>query len=102
MDFKARIRSALPTVDDDILDELVEHAGAVYACALMEGRDAREAERRVDDQIAAWTANAGALRRRRKRAPAVPPPPLAASLAAALRQDVRYALRLMARQPGYA
>ena len=102
MDFKSRIRAALPIVDDDILDELAEHAGAVYTFALAEGCNASDAQQRVDDQIAAWTANASALRRRRKRAAAVPPPPIAASLAAALRQDVRYAWRLIARQPGYA
>src|SRR5690242_14803282 len=102
MDFTSRIRATLTTVDDDIIDELAEHAGAIYACALMEGCDANEAQKRVDDQIAAWAANAGALRRRRKRAAAVPPPPITASAAAALRQDLRYALRLIARQPGYA
>src|SRR5689334_8755834 len=102
MDFTSRIRAALTTVDDDIIDELAEHAGAIYGCALMEGCDAIEAQRRVDAQIAAWAANAGALRRRRTRAPAVRPAPIGASFAAALRQDVRYAWRLIARQPGYA
>jgi len=102
VEFKARIRAALPAVDEDILAELAEHASAIHGCAFAEGCDAIEAERRVDAQIDAWRASAGALRRRARRAAAVPPPPTSASLAVALRQDIRYACRVIARQPGYA
>ena len=66
-----------------------------YAAYTLDGRH-------VDGQIEAWKANAGRLRRRPRRASAIPPPPISATIGAALRQDVRYTFRVIARQPGYA
>jgi len=102
MDFKARIRAALTTIDDDVVEELAEHVEAVYALALAEGRDASEANRRVDDQIRAWASNPTALRRRPKRESAIAPPSNTGFSFGAVLQDARYAWRLLRRQPGYA
>ena len=103
MDWKAQIRTALePTPDDDVLEELAQHAAATYAAARAEGADAAEAEQRVAQQIAAWAANPALLRRRPKRDVAIEPPAGSASPLAAIGQDTRYAWRLLRRQPAYA
>jgi putative ABC transport system permease protein len=103
MNWKTRIKSALgPAIDDDILEELAQHAAATYAAARAEGGDAAEAERRVAQQIAAWAANPALLRRRPKSDVVVEPPVGSASPLAAIGQDTRYAWRLLRRQPAYA
>ena len=102
MEFKSRLRAALPDVDDDILAELTDHAKATYESARASGYDADEAERRVEIQIQAWVDNADSLRRRPKAVPAVTPPVPVTNHIAAMRQDIRYAWRLIKRQPGYA
>ncbi len=103
MDWKTRIRSALgSTLDDDVLEELAQHAAATYASARAEGCDAEEAERRVTRQIHAWATDPALLRRRPKREPAIEPPTGSASSLGAAAQDARYAWRLLRRQPAYA
>lgn len=104
MNWKKRIESAFAPArpDDDVLEELAQHAAATYAAARAEGCDAAEADRRVDRQIAAWTANPALLRRRPKREPAVVPPAGSSSGLGSAMHDVRYAWRLIRRQPAYA
>src|SRR3954465_9452159 len=104
MDCKARVRGvfAATTVDDDIVEELGAHAEAIYASARAEGCDPREAERRVEQQIAAWIANPALLRRRPRRAAVVVPPGGSASPLTSVPQDARYAWRLIRRQPAYS
>jgi predicted permease len=103
MDWKAQIRSALgPSLDDDVLEELAQHAAATYAAARAEGCDATQGEHRVAVQIQAWAADPAIRRRRPKREPAIEPPAGSASAASAVLQDTRYAWRLLRRQPAYA
>src|SRR4029077_6253148 len=59
-------------------------------------------EHRADSTRQAWLANAESRRRRPKAVPAVTPPVPVTNHIAAMRQDVRYAWRLIKRQPGYA
>ena len=102
MDWKVRLRTAFDDApDDDVVEELAQHAAAIYASARAEGCDAAEADRRVEQQIAAWAANPSLLRRRRREA-AVEVPSLSASGFGSVLHDVRYAWRLLRRQPGYA
>src|SRR5262245_15162999 len=101
MDFHTRLRAARITADDDIVEELAQHAAAIYASARAEGCDADEAGRRVDDQIRAWTATMP-LGRRPKREPVPVPPSNAGAGLSAIPADVRYAWRLLRRQPVYA
>src|SRR6185369_112855 len=104
MDWKTRIRAALhpAPLDEDVAEELAQHAAAAYASARAEGCDPAEAERRVDREIEAWRADGALLRRRPKREPAVVPPASTASLLGSTLQDARYAWHLLRRQPGYA
>ena len=103
MDWKTQIKSALgPTVDDEVLEELAQHAAATYASARAESLDSAQAQQRVAQQIQAWAANPALLRRRPKRDTAIEPPAGAASPFGAIAQDTRYAWRLLRRQPAYA
>ena len=103
MNWKDRLERAFRPnpLDDDVLEELAQHAQALYASARAEGCHGGEAERRVEVQIAAWAASPELLRQRTKRAAAVVPPPSAARPAAGVIQDARYAWRLLRAQPAY-
>lgn len=102
MNWQARIRTAFARpVDDDIVEELAQHAAATYAAARAEGCDEQEAGARVAAQIDAWIANPALRRRRPRRAPAVVPPAGRSRGLAAVAQDTRYAWRLLCRQPGF-
>ncbi|MGH9407983.1 MAG: ABC transporter permease, partial [Vicinamibacterales bacterium] len=104
MTWKTRISEAFGSAkpDDDVIEELAQHAAASYAAARAEGRGADEADRRVNDQIRAWVTDPAVRRRRPRRAPAVEPPSGSAPLASSVLQDARYAWRLLRRQPAYA
>jgi putative ABC transport system permease protein len=106
-DWKARIRGALATAtespDEDVIEELAQHAAAVYTEACAQGSTPEEATTRVMRDIEQWRLEADALRRKRDRAAAVEPPPTgSASWLAGLANDVRYALRLQRRQLRFA
>lgn len=106
MDWKPRIRAAFaaaPLVpDDEVLEELAQHAAAMYEAARAEGETAAAAASRVERQIELWMREAPALTRRPRRMPAVTPPPASLSLPGGLLQDLRYALRLSRRRSGFA
>jgi len=105
-DFSARVRQTLAAggraIDDDIAEELGTHASAAYEAARADGLDHDDALRRVDGLIAAWLADADRLQRRPKRAAAIAAPPADSSAWAGLAHDVRYAMRLLRRQPAFA
>ena len=88
--------------DADVLEELCTHAAAEYDALRARGSDASEAERRVDDLIGVWVREAADLRRRPKRAFAIPPPSAGGAALAGVIQDLRYGVRLLRRQPGFA
>jgi putative ABC transport system permease protein len=103
MDWKAQIGSALGSrLDNDVLEELAQHAAAAYASARAEGCNTADAEHRVAQQIDAWAADPALLRRRPKREPAIVPPEGSRPGLATVMQDARYACRLLRRQPAYA
>ena len=104
MDWTARVRRALADAghgpDEEIVEELAQHAGAIYDTARADGAERAEAEARVAQQIAIWCAEAPRLKRRARRMPAVTVPPSESSRLVGLVQDARYGLRLLAQRPG--
>lgn len=104
MTWKDRIRAALAASgyvpDDEVIDELAQHAQAMYNAARAEGATAVEAEARLDQQVTIWSEDAERLRRRAKRAPVVHAPAGGTSPLVGIVHDVRYAFRLLRRRPG--
>lgn len=103
MEWTNRIRVAFGPMppDADIVDELAQHAEATYAALRADGASEAEATARVDTEIAAWATDPTVLRRPVHRRPAiVPPAPERGALG--MLQDLRYAARLLHRQPAYA
>ena len=108
IDWKTRIAAALTTArhehDPDVIEELGQHARALYAAARADGLADAEAIAHVDREIAGWCAEADLLTRPRKRMPAIAAPPAAEprSRLAGLGQDVRYSVRVLRHQPAFA
>jgi putative ABC transport system permease protein len=105
-DWKQRLHRAFEangqTSDADVLEELSTHAAASYETLRAEGHAASDAELRVDDLIKIWVQEASDLQRRPKRSPAVRPPAADGAFLTGMMQDLRYGLRLLHRQPGFA
>src|SRR5262249_57894731 len=100
MNWTSRLRTAFTDPpDEDVLEELAQHAAATYASARAEGCDVAEAERRVDLEIAAWAAKPALLRRRPKREPAGIAPPGTARPPPPIPPDARHAWPLVRKQP---
>jgi predicted permease len=110
MDWSARVRAAFVgrDPDDDVVEELAQHAAAAFEAARADGASEEDAARQVAALLAAWAADdvvgsRGQIHRpRRVRQPTPPPPPPAASAWAGLGGDVRYAVQVLRRQWGYA
>ena len=78
----ARVRSRLRETfsasvrvpDDDVLEELAQHLGAMYDAARADGLSHAEADRRVAAALDAWRLDAAGLRHRSGRTAPVAPP----------------------------
>lgn len=105
--WKDRVRAAFlasaRTPADDIVEELAQHARSTYEAARADGCTVEEAEARVTELLDRWQTDAGSLEHRSRRVDAVvPPAAVAPSRFAGVAQDVRYAARLVRRQPRHA
>lgn len=105
MDYRRLVRAQFAggtEPDADVIEELAQHAAAVYQAARAEGCEPEEATRRLEEQLAAWARSAAVLRRPSRARTALPPPPVMAAGPAAwgasLWADARYAARLLARE----
>ena len=106
MDWTSRIRAAFVASDHvpdhDVVEELAQHARAMYDAARAEGLSHDEADRRVTAQLDKWRQEASALRHKSRRPPVIEPPRGESGTAfAGLVQDIRYASRLLRHQPRY-
>jgi hypothetical protein len=94
MEWTARVRAAFPDErrpEDDVLEELAQHAADAYAAEGALGRSHEEALEAVDRQIREWALDPAALQRRIRRRPAPAPPPVSAPLFSGVLHDARYA-----------
>jgi putative ABC transport system permease protein len=102
MHWDARIRSVFARAgqlpDDDVIEELAQHARAMYDAARADGLSRDEANQRIGEQLDRWRLDAAQLRHKSRRLPAVEPPAAAAAWFTGLAQDLRYAARLLRRQ----
>jgi predicted permease len=107
MNWKTRIEAAFAAEsqipDNEVIEELAQHARALYETARADGCSHEDADARVNQEVDRWRADAPALRHRSRRSPVIEPPPAAGgSRVAGLAQDLRYAVRLLRRQPRFA
>ncbi len=102
----AQIRTAFAAaghpLDEDIVEELAQHAESAYESSCADGNRDGDAMAAVDALIRGWAANPQDLRRAAKRAPAVVPPAATHRFAAGAVADVVYAWRLLRSRPGHA
>ncbi len=105
MDWKSRIAAALAgghTPDDGVIEELAQHARAMYEAARAEGASDEEAAARVGEQIERWRRDAERLGPRSGRPAAIEPPPaFPIRPLTGVAQDIRYAYRLLRREPRF-
>ena len=104
MDWNSRIRKAFEAspLAPDVIDELADHARAVYDTARREGLSHEDADRRVADHVVRWQADAPALHRRGHRTSAPIPPSASSGWLTGAAHDLRYACRLLRRQPRHS
>lgn len=103
MNWKARLRIALADAgqspDEDVLEELSEHAAAAYEAARAEGQTHDVAVTRVELIITEWRLRAPLLHRRPLTHSSAPPAGSARWLTGTV-QDIRYGCRALVTQPG--
>ena len=90
-------------IDDSVVEELAQHARATYDASRADGCTHHEADARVTELLTRWRSDASALHHRSRRLPVVEPPAVdTPSWFAGLGRDIRYATRLLRRQPRFA
>lgn len=98
-----RFDAAGHAVDIDVVEELALHASAAWNRARADGLTSADADAHVMGLIDGWRREASALRHASRRAAVEPPPPARRfAVLTDLFADVRYALRLCRRKPGFA
>lgn len=98
---RATFTAAGHALDEDILEELAQHAESAYESSRAEGSDDADAVRAVNALVRKWVADSHALHRAPKHAAAVTPPAASGGLVAGALADVTYAWRLLRSRPGH-
>ncbi len=107
MDWNAAVRAAFGghEADDDVIEELAQHAASAFEAARADGASEEAAHREVMSLLRAWAGDdairrAGRAARGTRPRPPQPPPPATSALAG-LGGDVRYACQMLRRQWGH-
>jgi putative ABC transport system permease protein len=105
MNWQARIRNEFARLgkpaDESVVEEMAQHASAAVEAARADGMTAAEAEAASIALIQSWCSQTSGPARI-ARAPLLESAPPGRSLFTGLWLDIRLALRLMRRQPGFA
>jgi putative ABC transport system permease protein len=105
-DWKAYVarRFAHRSLDEDVVEEVAQHADELYRAALDEGRTAEESRSAVEAELDDLPGVLRAARARgRRRLPAAPEPPARAwPRIGSLGRDLSYGARLMLARPGFS
>ncbi len=106
MDWTARVRTSLAGrggADEGVVEELAQHAQAMYDSARADGATVEDATRQVDLQVALWADDSQVLKHRTPRVTSLPLPAdlPRGSWHSGLLGDVRYACRLFRRQAAF-
>lgn len=105
MDWHTEIRVELARhgrrVDDDVVEEMAQHAESAWHAARAEGTAKEAATARVRALIAAWCQSTGGPHRGRRPA-LLESAPASRSVFAGIGLDLRYGWRVLRRQPGFA
>jgi putative ABC transport system permease protein len=101
---RARLRAAFAStsIDEDILEELAQHAESTYDAQRADGASEIDALADVDRLIEGWRTDPTSLQRVIRRSVAVVPPSASRSIASGALADANYGLRLLRAKPGYA
>src|SRR5688500_7743135 len=102
-DWTTRVRAALASrggADEGVVEELAQHAQAMYDAARADGASLEDATRRVELQAALWAGDSQLLKHRNSRLSTTSPPDdlPRGSWRTGLLTDIRYACRLFQRQ----
>jgi len=105
-DWKALVRSRLvdAPVEEDVIDEIVEHADELYRSHMLNGRAPAEARAAVEAEMVnlpTLMRAARAARRRRIATATEPPRPGAFRPVSAFMRDTAYGARLLAARPSF-
>jgi len=105
MDWSSDVRAALrrngAEPDEQVVLEIAQHAAAAFAAARAEGHPPEEAAEAIRQQIERWCRDVAKYPQRSTARPAVTPPPMGSSRVTGWTHDIRYALRVLRRQPAF-
>jgi predicted permease len=104
MNWHAEIRQRLARggaqPNDDVIEEMAQHAAAAFERARADGVDADAAADRVRRMIEGWCEDPAVATRRSRRREAIAIPETRSRGLTGLAADIRYGLRQLRRQPG--
>ncbi len=106
MDWRTEIRNAFGargrTPDNDVVEELAQHAAAAHTAARADGQSDEDAKAHVLGLIDGWSQGTAAGPRRGRRTPLFEAPSPDTTGWAGLSLDLRFALRVLRRRPAAA
>src|SRR5262245_12031213 len=93
LQIREALRAAGHEIDEDIVEELSNHADSAFQSARARGFDKAEATQHVQTLITEWCASADLLRHRPRREPLIEAPASGRFSIAALLHEITYGVR---------